>query len=256
MLQILSCRMDVAVKYGLDVAIFMNNIVYWTLKNQAENRHFHEGRYWTYGTIAGLSKLYPLWSVPQIKRIISKCRAAGILLVGDFNEDRRIRTLWYSPSDEILALYDAGSGVESIEQNRTMQSTDSENAFSESGKSIIRKQVATKQVEKTPKAPKRGLKTPGFVWECVDNFLGDDPEYQAAFAGLLENREALGEPVLTTRSINTIINKLRKVSRDEGIVMLDKATNSNWLTVYPLDEDERPGRLQTLDDDGRRGRCL
>lgn len=118
------------------------------------------------------------------------------------------------------------------------------------------KEESKRKRNKTPKAPKRGLKTPGFVWECVENFLGDDPEYMAAFEGLLENREALGEPVLTTRSINTIINKLRKVSRDEGIVMLDKATNSNWLTVYPLDEDERPGRLQTLDDDGRRGRCL
>lgn len=113
-----------------------------------------------------------------------------------------------------------------------------------------------KKINKTPKAPKGGLKTPGFVWDCVVSFVGDDPEYQAAFAGLLENREALKKPVLTTRSINTILNKLRKVSREEGILMLDKATNRNWLTVFPLDEDERPGRLQTPADDGRRGRCL
>ena len=97
-----------------------------------------------------------------------------------------------------------------------------------------------KRINKTPKAPKRGLKTPAFVWDCVDNFLGDDPEYQAAFVGLLENREALGNPVLTTRSINTIINKLRKVSREEGIAMLDKAVERNWLTVFPLKDDERP----------------
>lgn len=113
-----------------------------------------------------------------------------------------------------------------------------------------------KKINKTPKAPKGGLKTPGFVWECVENFLGDDPDYWDAFSGFLENREALKKPVLTTRSINTILNKLRKVSREEGILMLDKATNRNWLTVFPLDEDERPGRLQTPADDGRRGRCL
>ena len=64
------------------------------------------------------------------------------------------------------------------------------------------------------------------------------------------------QPVLTTRSINTILNKLRKVSREEGILMLDKATNRNWLTVFPLDEDERPSRFQTPVDDARRGRCL
>lgn len=120
---------------------------------------------------------------------------------------------------------------------------------------LIKEEYKRKR-NKTPKAPQRGLKTPGFVWECVENFLGDDPDYWDAFSGFLENREALKKPVLTTRSINTILNKLRKVNREEGILMLDKATNRNWLTVFPLDEDERPGRLQTPADDGRRGRCL
>ena len=107
-----------------------------------------------------------------------------------------------------------------------------------------------RKINKTPKAPK----TPVYIWDCVASFVGDDPEYQAAFAGLLENREAMKEPVLTTRSINTIINKLRKVSREEGIAMLDKAVERNWLTVYPLKNDERPTVLQA--DDGRRGRSL
>ena len=107
-----------------------------------------------------------------------------------------------------------------------------------------------RKINKTPKAPK----TPVYIWDCVASFVGDDPEYQAAFAGLLENREAMKEPVLTTRSINTIINKLRKVSREEGIAMLDKAVERNWLTVYPLKDDERP--TAPLPDDARRGRCL
>ena len=107
-----------------------------------------------------------------------------------------------------------------------------------------------RKINKTPKAPK----TPVYVWDCVVSFVGDDPEYQAAFAGLLENREAMKEPVLTTRSINTIINKLRKASREEGIAMLDKAVERNWLTVYPLKNDERP--TAPLPDDARRGRCL
>ena len=99
----------------------------------------------------------------------------------------------------------------------------------------LRKEEYKRIRNKTPKAP-----TPSFVWDCVENFLGDDPEYFAAFEGLLKIREALGEPVLTTRSINTIINRLRPVSREVGIAMLDKATNCNWLTVYPLRPDELP----------------
>lgn len=118
------------------------------------------------------------------------------------------------------------------------------------------KEESKRKRNKTPKAPKRGLTTPSAVWQCVDTFLGDDPEYQAAFSGFLENREALKKPVLTTRSVNTIINKLRKVSREEGMAMLDKAVQYNWLTVYPLKDDEQPSRIQTPPDDARRGRCL
>lgn len=113
---------------------------------------------------------------------------------------------------------------------------------------LIKEEYKRKR-NKTPKAPK----TPVYIWDEVRAFVGDDPEYEAAFAGLLENREALHEPVLTMRSIRTIINKLRAVSREDGIAMLDKSVERNWLTVFPLREDERPAPPA---DDARRGRCL
>lgn len=119
MLQILTCRMDVAEKYGADAAVFLHNIVYWTLKNRAEDKHYHEGRYWMQASLKGLAALYPLWSASQIKRIIARLREDGALLVGDFNEDRMVRTNWYAPGDEILALYEAGP----MGRNRKMQGT-------------------------------------------------------------------------------------------------------------------------------------
>lgn len=121
MLQILICRMDIAEKHGIDAAVFLHNIVYWTLKNKAEGKHFHEGRYWMQASLKGLAALYPLWSAPQIKRLITKLRESGALLVGDFNEDRMVRTNWYAPSDEILTLYEAFP----IGRNRKMQETKS-----------------------------------------------------------------------------------------------------------------------------------
>lgn len=105
MLQILTCRMEVAQKYGMDAAVLLHNIVYWTLKNKAEGRHFHDGRYWTYSSRKALAEMYPCWSDSQIKRILAKLRDAGALLVADYNDNRMLRTNWYSPSDEVLALY-------------------------------------------------------------------------------------------------------------------------------------------------------
>lgn len=132
MLQILTCRMDIAEKYGLDAAVFLHNVVYWTLKNKAEDKHFYNGRYWMSGSVKGLSVLYPLWSASQLKRLIAKLRDSGALLVGDFNEDRMNRTNWYSPSDEILALYDAADDAQPIGRNRKMQSTKSSKSWTKS----------------------------------------------------------------------------------------------------------------------------
>lgn len=109
--------MDLAQKYGADIAIFLHNLVFWVEKNMANGKNCYDGRFWTYNTMDAFAELYPLWSRDQIKRMIAKCREKGLILVGEYNKDRRDRTKWYSPSDEILALY----GVMDKWRNRQMQ---------------------------------------------------------------------------------------------------------------------------------------
>lgn len=116
--------MDLAIRYGADTAIFLHNLVFWVEKNRANGKHFHDGRYWTYNTMEAFAELYPLWSRDQIKRLIAKCRENGLLLVGEYNRDKRDRTKWYSPSDEILALYGIGAG-DCKGRNRQMHSAES-----------------------------------------------------------------------------------------------------------------------------------
>ncbi len=149
MLQILTCRADVAERFGVDAAIFLHNIVYWTLKNKAEGRHCHQGRYWTYASRKGLAEMYPIWSESQIKRMIARLRDQGALLVGDFNEDRRLRTSWYSPSDEIMALY----GEECIGRNRPEHCPESPSALDENGQCRY-KEVQEESQEEPPLPPK------------------------------------------------------------------------------------------------------
>ncbi|MCM1233976.1 MAG: hypothetical protein NC489_28040 [Ruminococcus flavefaciens] len=154
MLQILTCRMDLATRYGTDAAVFLHNIVYWTLKNKAEDRHFYEGRWWMNASLRGLAALYPLWSAPQIKRMIAKLRDNGALLVGDFNEDRMVRTNWYSPSDEILALYEAGIGGPAMGRNRKMQETESSGGGTKSENANKDKEESKEEIP--PISPKGG----------------------------------------------------------------------------------------------------
>ena len=125
-------RMDLAVKYGADVAIFVHNVVYWVEKNAANRSNFRDGRYWTYNSADALCEMYPLWSRDQIKRLIKRCAELGVIILGDYNEDRRDRTKWYTPSDEILELYGLGKFALCKVRNRTMQSAQPPDAECES----------------------------------------------------------------------------------------------------------------------------
>lgn len=83
------------------------------------------------------------------------------------------------------------------------------------------------------------------VFQAIEEYIGDDPEYRAAFDGFLANRAAIKKPVKTVRAISQIINRLRAVNcREVEIAMLDKATVNNWLDVYPLKPDELPQQEQ------------
>ena len=83
------------------------------------------------------------------------------------------------------------------------------------------------------------------VFQAIEEYIGDDPEYRDAFYGFLANRAGIKKPGKTVRAISRIINRLRVVNcREVEIAMLDKATVNNWLDVYPLKPDEMPQQEQ------------
>lgn len=84
---------------------------------------------------------------------------------------------------------------------------------------------------------------PREVLDRVKEYAGEDQELLNGIMGLLENRTAIKKPVRTLRALDGILRDLDKHSggsRATALQMLDKATKSNWLTVYPLKADELP----------------
>ena len=95
----------VARRYGLEEAVFLDYLMFWYKENRANQRNFRDGRWWTYNSVNALSQIFPWWSVKQLRRIAESCRTKGAILAGNYSADHRDRTLWYTPSDELLALY-------------------------------------------------------------------------------------------------------------------------------------------------------
>lgn len=150
-------RMDIAVEHGADVAIFVHNLVYWVEKNAANGKHFHDGRYWTYNSIKALGDMYPLWSASQIRTITKKAEQAGLIVTGNYNLKPMDRTMWYSPSDEVLKLYGLEKYIPPICEKSQMDLSENANAFAKNDKAIPRSIPSIYQeINNTPYSPPEG----------------------------------------------------------------------------------------------------
>ena len=142
-------RAELAAEYGVDGAIFLHCMAFWTAKNRANGRHFHEGRYWTYNTMKALTELFPFWSRRQIERIVAGLKEAKALLTGNFSEDKTDRTLWYALGDQVLEAY--GEGASPISPNGEMDFTEPCTPFPQTVK--CNKETVTYQLDNNPCSP-------------------------------------------------------------------------------------------------------
>jgi hypothetical protein len=95
-----------AKKYGVNEAIFLFNIRHWVKENFEHNRNYHDGKHWTYKSIANYALEHELFSKDQIRRYTENLVKKGALLVGNYNKRKYDKTKWYAltDEDEYLAL--------------------------------------------------------------------------------------------------------------------------------------------------------
>lgn len=97
-------KLALAKIYGIEEAILINNFHYWIKENEANDRNFFDGRYWTYNSQKGYAKWFPYMNEGRIKRTINSLVEKGILMKGNYNANQYDRTNWYAFTDEGLAL--------------------------------------------------------------------------------------------------------------------------------------------------------
>ena len=100
-----SFDLTIATKFGINIATFLDNIAYWTVKNIANERHFYDGLYWTYNSIKAFNQLFPYWSTRQLRTIIEQCVEYELLTEGNYNIAGYDHTKWYALTQKGLDLF-------------------------------------------------------------------------------------------------------------------------------------------------------
>src|SRR5690606_9437487 len=102
---------------NVNVAIFLNNLAFWIHKNQANKKHFHDGRYWTYNTQEAFTELFPYWTRQNLRTVIKYCIDNNLIIKGNYNETTYDRTQWYSLTDLGLSLFDCFNNTQKTPNN-------------------------------------------------------------------------------------------------------------------------------------------
>lgn len=126
-----SFNVGLAVQCGVDEAIMLKNIYFWVLKNQANNKSFHENKFWTYNSAKAFEALFPYWTEHQIRRILKSLLDQELIEKGSFNKVAYDRTNWYT-----LTLKAYGYFTNSILLNNEMEVAKQRNGSSETTKPI------------------------------------------------------------------------------------------------------------------------
>ena len=80
---------------GLEEAIVIQQIHYWLIINQRNDRNLHAGYYWTYNSYTEWQKQFPFWSEHTVRRIFGDLEKKGYIISGNFNKLTIDRTKWY-----------------------------------------------------------------------------------------------------------------------------------------------------------------
>lgn len=86
----------VAKEFGVNIAIFLQNLSFWTQKNLANNKHMYDGYCWTYNTLDAFTELFPYFTKDQIRTIIDKSFEKKLIVKGNYNKIKQDRTIWYA----------------------------------------------------------------------------------------------------------------------------------------------------------------
>ena len=90
----------VAVKVGIAASVIYAHICYWIRKNKANEKHFYNGKYWTYNSMKAFASYFPELTEKQVRTALEKLIQANLIESENFNKTGYDRTLWYSLKEE------------------------------------------------------------------------------------------------------------------------------------------------------------
>jgi hypothetical protein len=96
---------NIAVAYGINTAIFVQQLSQWTFINLVNKRNLHDGLCWSFNTLEAYEDIFPYWSKRQLETLISNAVRDGLVVKGNYNKHKYDRTCWYALTHKGLSFF-------------------------------------------------------------------------------------------------------------------------------------------------------
>ena len=124
-----SFDVEIAKKYGVNCALILNNLYFWIEKNEANDKHFHDGYYWTYNSVKAFETLFPYLTSKQIRTAINTLVKEGIIIEGAYSENPYDHTKWYAITEKGKSILPKGQIDFTKRANRCTEKGKSNNIY-------------------------------------------------------------------------------------------------------------------------------
>jgi DNA-binding PadR family transcriptional regulator len=221
---------EVARRYGVNCAVLLQNLWHWVRKNEANNKHFHDGFYWTYNSTKAFQELFPYLSQRQIETALKRLRDEDVIKTGNYNAVAYDRTLWY-------AITEKGK---SILHTSEMDIANKGNGNDTEGKPIPNINTDNKLTNINTDIKKKERKAS--YDEILSNI--EDADLKTLYLDYIKMRKLIKSP-MTDRALQMLIKKVNELepdSIDRQKQMLENAIMNNWKSVYPIKKEANNGQ--------------
>lgn len=96
---------ELAEKVGVESAVLLQGIMWWTQQNETNGRNCHDGHYWTYNSAKAFALQYSFLSPSQISKRLKALEEGGWILTGNYNPTPYDRTKWYTVGPTLEPYY-------------------------------------------------------------------------------------------------------------------------------------------------------
>lgn len=209
---------DIAKQVGINGAVLLENLYFWIKKNEANRKHYYDGKYWLYNSVEAFTELFPYLTYDAIRYALEKLQKQGYIITGNHNKLPMDKTKWYALTEKAYSAL----------ENSQMDLGKFPNGAGNNPKAIPDNKPDIKKKESTKDGDRQS-------YEDIINSLVEDSSVREALQAYLQMR-VMQKKAPSNNALILLVDRLKELSSKpkEQISIINQSIRGGYPDFYSL----------------------